>query len=182
MKKSIENKCWQLARNVDADLAIDRGLQIEDHGEVDLNIWEIQIFSNEGHCWNLIKEKHCEPEEVESHDDVEPDGCLYTVTEPWRGFTTAGTDKLLSDLVNLEATPDTKSLEEKEEESRKRYFLENMHCENSVRVPCADCGNAEYVDVGFALKKHHIANEGMDALEKDGWKWFDGKLYCPNCT
>ena len=87
---------------------------LENHGDMvdDISIHENyqyddecrKIYCSEGYCFELMREKVCEPEEVEETavQDLQKDGFVYSFTEPWDGFKEAGIDKAI-EILNVHA-------------------------------------------------------------------------------
>jgi hypothetical protein len=97
-----EKKLWGIVQNI-----------MDNHGdEVDnISIHEsgdwiddyeegLKIYCSEGFCWELSREKCCEPEEVNETavQDLQDDGFVYSFSEPWDGFKESGIDKAIKIL------------------------------------------------------------------------------------
>lgn len=100
MKTLKEKLIWDLANEI-----------LETHGDrvdsmdiVESNEYgddNIKIYHGEGHCFELEKQTHCEPEEINDYNDIhelQKDGCTYHFDEPWDNFTQIGIDKAIKKL------------------------------------------------------------------------------------
>jgi hypothetical protein len=96
-----ELRVWKLAQEV-----IDTYGEMVDHLHLieseEFGIeFRIKIYHADGYCFELEKQVHCEPEEIEDYCDIhalQPGGCTYHFSEPWDGFKTAGIDKAIEEL------------------------------------------------------------------------------------
>lgn len=94
-----EKQIWLLAKGI-----------LDTHGElfgslhlipetIDGWIHKVKVYHNEGYCFELERQEHCDAEDYEECVDhivlLQKDGCTYHFDEPWDGFKVAGIDKAI---------------------------------------------------------------------------------------
>lgn len=95
-----QQQLWKLAQDIlETHDGLVGKLQLCESNDCDVE-FNIKIYHGNGYCWELQKQVHCEPDEVEDYyvTGLEKDGCLYHFTEPWDGFTETGIDKAVEEL------------------------------------------------------------------------------------
>ena len=98
--KSKERFIWDIVN----EILESRGETVDDisiHESGDSIDESYKIYCSDGYCFELEKQSHCEPDELDDYSDIhalESDGCTYHFSEPWDGFKEAGIDKAIEIL------------------------------------------------------------------------------------
>jgi len=96
---SKEKKIWEIVQKI-LDNHGDFIDNISIHESSSIDNESIKIYHSDGFCWELEREKVCEPDEVKNFDDVDADGYVYSFQEPWEDFKQSRINTAISILLS----------------------------------------------------------------------------------